>query len=80
WQAETGVDGFNVCAAVRPADLERFADLVTPELRRRGVLAEPAAVRTLRENLTGAGPRLPEDHRGAGFRHGTDPTVKEVAS
>ncbi|OFR88898.1 5,10-methylene tetrahydromethanopterin reductase [Micrococcus sp. HMSC067E09] len=80
WQAETGVDGFNVCAAVRPADLERFADLVTPELRRRGVLAEPAAGRTLRENLTGAGPRLPEDHRGAGFRHGTDPTVKEVAS
>ena len=68
WHAETGVDGFNVSAAVRPADLERFAELVSPELRRRGVLREPVAGRTLRENVAGAGPRLPEDHRGAGFR------------
>lgn len=68
WQAQTGVDGFNVSAAVRPADLERFATLVSPELRRRGVLREPEAGRTLRENLTGAGPRLPVGHRGAGFR------------
>lgn len=68
WQAETGVDGFNISAAVRPADLERFTTLVSPELRRRGALREPEAGRTLRENITGAGPRLPEDHRGAGFR------------
>ncbi|XNZ00276.1 LLM class flavin-dependent oxidoreductase [Micrococcus luteus] len=68
WQAETGVDGFNVCAAVRPADLERFSALISPELRRRGLLVEPEAGRTLRENLTGAGPRLPATHRGTGFR------------
>ena len=68
WQAETGVDGFNVSAAVRPADLERFAALVSPELRRRGLLREPEAGRTLRENVAGGGPLLPEDHRGARFR------------
>ncbi|GAA3795342.1 NtaA/DmoA family FMN-dependent monooxygenase [Micrococcus endophyticus] len=68
WQAETGVDGFNVSAAVRPADLERFAALVSPELRRRGVLREPEPGRTLRENLSGAGPALPADHRGHAFR------------
>lgn len=75
WQAETGVDGFNVCAAVRPADLERFTALVSPELRRRGVLREPEAGRTLRENLTGAGPHLPAGHRGAAFRRPEDGSV-----
>ena len=68
WHRETGVDGFNISAAVRPTDLERFARLVSPELRRRGVLREPEAGRTLRENVAGAGPLLPEDHRGARFR------------
>jgi len=68
WQAETGVDGFNVSGAVRPADLERFSALVSPELRRRGVLREPEAGRTLRENLSGTGPALPADHRGATAR------------
>ncbi|WP_225348879.1 LLM class flavin-dependent oxidoreductase [Micrococcus luteus] len=68
WHRETGVDGFNISAAVRPTDLERFARLVSPELRRRGVLREPEAGRTLRENVAGAGPLLPEGHRGARFR------------
>lgn len=43
WHRETGVDGFNISAAVRPTDLERFARLVSPELRRRGLLREPEA-------------------------------------
>lgn len=73
WQGQTGVDGFNISAAVRPADLERFAEFVTPELRRRGLLAEEGAgsagsVVTLRERMGGAGPRLPEDHQGASYR------------
>jgi len=76
WQSETGVDGFNICAAVRPADLERFSALVSPELRRRGLLIEPEPGRTLRENLTGAGPTLPSTHRGAGFR--PEPTPSAV--
>nr|WP_229667469.1 LLM class flavin-dependent oxidoreductase [Micrococcus flavus] len=70
WRDQTGVDGFNICAAVRPADLERFSALVSPELRRRGLLREPEAGRTLRENLTGDGPRLPAGHRGVRFRPG----------
>ncbi|QZY52191.1 LLM class flavin-dependent oxidoreductase [Leucobacter tenebrionis] len=69
WMRETGVDGFNISAAVRPADLERFARLVSPELRRRGLLREPAAEPvTLRERLGGRGPHLAEDHRGAAYR------------
>ena len=70
WQEEAGVDGFNVSAAVRPADLERFSRLVSPELRRRGLLPEADAVpaTTLRERLTGSGPHLPAEHRGASYR------------
>ena len=71
WREEAGVDGFNISAAVRPADLERFTTMVSPELRRRGLLPEPGALpagRTLREALAGAGPRLADDHRGASYR------------
>ncbi|WP_413544287.1 LLM class flavin-dependent oxidoreductase [Citricoccus nitrophenolicus] len=72
WQEATDVDGFNISAAVRPADLERFTDLVSPELRRRGLLPEepagPDGAGTLRERLLGRGPQLAPDHRGASFR------------
>ncbi len=71
WRDEAGVDGFNISAAVRPADFERFAALVTPELRHRGLLPEagdePVGL-TLREAFTGAGPQLPAVHNGAGYR------------
>lgn len=61
----SGVDGFNISAAVRPADFERFEHYITPELRRRGLLAErPAKPVTLREALLGAGAHLAEDHPG----------------
>lgn len=63
YQEISGVDGFNVSAAVRPADFERFEHYVTPELRRRGLLPErPETPVTLREALLGAGPHLAEDH------------------
>lgn len=71
WREESGIDGFNITAAVRPADIERFVDLVAPELRRRGLLPEAGdepKARTLREALTEAGPQLPADHLGAAFR------------
>ncbi|MGO2110543.1 MAG: LLM class flavin-dependent oxidoreductase [Pseudoclavibacter sp.] len=75
WIDEAGVDGFNVSAAVRPADLERFARFVSPELRRRGLLddrpdarGESGAPVTLRERIGGRGPHLPDDHRGASYR------------
>ncbi|MTE24686.1 LLM class flavin-dependent oxidoreductase [Microbacterium sp. ZXX196] len=68
WVREAGVDGFNVCAAVRPADLERFARLVSPELRRRGLLDDDREGLTLRERIGGRGPHLADDHVGAGYR------------
>ncbi|UVY82836.1 LLM class flavin-dependent oxidoreductase [Brachybacterium sp. NBEC-018] len=69
WIEEAGVDGFNISAAVRPADLERFARFVTPELRRRGLLPEAGdAPVTLRERIGGAGPHLPATHPGARHR------------
>ena len=65
WQRIAGVDGFNVSAAVRPADFERFGQYVTPELRRRGLLVEhPEQPVTLREQIGGAGPHLAQDHPG----------------
>ncbi|GAA2180566.1 LLM class flavin-dependent oxidoreductase [Leucobacter tardus] len=69
WLDEADVDGFNISAAVRPADLERFAALVSPELRRRGLLQDPDGPPvTLRERLGGQGPHLADDHRGAAHR------------
>jgi FMN-dependent oxidoreductase (nitrilotriacetate monooxygenase family) len=64
WVEEAGVDGFNLTSAVRPADLLEFARLVSPELRRRGLLAEGAEGATFRETILGAGPRLAADHPG----------------
>lgn len=69
WQREADIDGFNVSAAVRPADLERFSTLVSPELRRRGLLPErPEEPVTLRQTVLGTGPLLADDHRGAAHR------------
>ena len=65
---ETDVDGFNVSAAVRPADLERFGRYVTPELRRRGLLTEGEAGQTVRDRILGSGPWLADDHQGASHR------------
>src|SRR5699024_1125917 len=55
WQTEADLDGFNVSAAVRPADLQRVAHYLTPELKRRGLLLQrPDTPTTLRETMTGA--------------------------
>ncbi|MHA7295465.1 LLM class flavin-dependent oxidoreductase [Arthrobacter sp. HLT1-21] len=71
WMDEGDVDGFNLSNAVRPADLEEFVRLVSPELRRRGLLPEaPQPGTTLREIILGEGPRLADDHYGARFRQG----------
>ncbi|MGO2647641.1 MAG: NtaA/DmoA family FMN-dependent monooxygenase [Brevibacterium aurantiacum] len=75
WMDEADIDGFNIAAAVRPADAERFTKYVSPELRRRGLLPEPVEGATVREQLTGQGPRLADDHKGAGFRLGSDALV-----
>ena len=69
WLEQGDIDGFNISSAVRPADLNDFVRLVSPELRRRGLLPEEGeAGRTFRETVLNKGPRLADDHRGAGFR------------
>ncbi|SMX77790.1 hypothetical protein [Brevibacterium antiquum] len=75
WMSEADIDGFNIAAAVRPADAERFTKYVSPELRRRGLLPEPVECATAREQLTGQGPHLADDHKGAGFRLGANALV-----
>ncbi|HEV7565489.1 MAG TPA: LLM class flavin-dependent oxidoreductase [Microbacteriaceae bacterium] len=69
WISVGDIDGFNLTSAVRPADLDAFVRLVSPELRRRGLLVD-AEGGTFREAVLGKGPRLADDHRGAGFRVG----------
>ncbi|MGE8490904.1 MAG: nitrilotriacetate monooxygenase, partial [Paraburkholderia nemoris] len=44
-------DGFNVMPPVLPEGLTDFAELVLPELRRRGLFRADYEGRTLRENL-----------------------------
>src|SRR5699024_3251384 len=49
WQSEADLDWFNVSAAVRPADLQRVAHYLPPELKRRGLLVQrPDTPTTLR--------------------------------
>ncbi len=44
-------DGFNIMAPVLPGDLERFVDLVIPELQHRGLYRTAYAGATLRDHL-----------------------------
>ena len=64
---ETGADGF----LVQPdptGTFDDFLDLVLPEMRRRGLVAEPSATAsTLRDRLFGHS-HLPETHPGAAYR------------
>ena len=68
WAAEADVDGFNIAAAVTPGTFVDFVDQVVPELQRRGRVQTGYAGATLRESLTGSGPRLGPDHVAARYR------------
>ena len=51
WVNAGAADGFNICPPVLPLALDQFADLVMPELRRRGLFRTEYEGTTLRENL-----------------------------
>ncbi|TFD47734.1 LLM class flavin-dependent oxidoreductase [Cryobacterium frigoriphilum] len=70
WVAETDVDGFNLAYAITPGSFEDVVTWVVPELQKRGVYPTEYADGTLRQKLHGRGDRLPEEHRGAGYRVG----------
>jgi alkanesulfonate monooxygenase len=68
WIADSGVDGFNLCYVVMPESFEGVADLLVPELQRRGRYKTRHAPGTLREKLTGGGPRLAPPHPATAHR------------
>ena len=51
WLDTAAADGFNICPPVLPMALDDFAELVIPELQRRGRFRTAYEGRTLRENL-----------------------------
>jgi FMN-dependent oxidoreductase (nitrilotriacetate monooxygenase family) len=71
WFETTDVDGLNVAFAISPGDFEDIADMLVPELTRRGRYKAEYAKGTLREKLFGAGrARLGAPHPAAGYRVG----------
>jgi long-chain alkane monooxygenase len=70
WIDEAHVDGFNLVQYLTPGTARDFAELVIPELRRRGRFRTSYADgETLRERMLGAGrPRLAGNHPGARYR------------
>ena len=57
WFENEAADGFNILPPVLPFDLNRFVDLVIPELQKRGIYRTEYEGKTLRENL---GLKMPE--------------------
>ena len=51
WFTTGACDGFNLLPPIVPGDLTAFAELVLPELRRRGLFRTEYEGKTLRENL-----------------------------
>lgn len=64
WVAGKACDGFNIMPPVYPRDLQRFVDLVVPELQRRGLYRTQYEATTLRGNLgLNRPPWSPTDYR-----------------
>ncbi|QTN00498.1 NtaA/DmoA family FMN-dependent monooxygenase [Sediminibacillus dalangtanensis] len=70
WVREAGIDGFNIAYAITPGTFQDFVDLVVPILQERGLIRSRYEGETLRDNLFGAGPRLPENHPGKKYSRG----------
>jgi alkanesulfonate monooxygenase len=69
WFEQTDVDGLNVAFATSPGDFEDIADMLVPELTKRGRYKSEYAKGTLREKLFGAGrARLADGHPAASSR------------
>ncbi|WP_181779312.1 LLM class flavin-dependent oxidoreductase [Pseudonocardia pini] len=67
-QEAGGIDGFNVYDNDPLRTFPDFVEMVVPELQRRGVVPTEYPGKTLRENVTGGGPRLPLGHPGEAYR------------
>lgn len=69
WFRANAADGFNIMPATLPTSLHEFAELVVPELQRRGLFRRDYEGRTLRENL---GLPRPSHPAGVEGRHAGD--------
>jgi alkanesulfonate monooxygenase len=70
WITDTGIDGFNLAYVVTPETFADIADLLVPELQRRGRYKTDYKAGTLREKLfPGGGPRLGAHHPAAASRN-----------
>jgi len=74
WLDEDGLDGINLRQYHSFDTARDFAELVVPELRKRGRLPDEGSTpATLRERLFGAGnSRLPDRHIGSRYRGGAN--------
>jgi FMN-dependent oxidoreductase (nitrilotriacetate monooxygenase family) len=68
WIRETGIDGFNLAFAVAHESMRDVVELIVPELQARGAYPTSYTGGTLRHQLFGAGPRLPQNHAGRQVR------------
>ncbi|EXR49063.1 LLM class flavin-dependent oxidoreductase [Acinetobacter baumannii] len=68
WVEDTDVDGFNLAYILAHQTFADVVEFIVPELQNRGVYQTSYAQGTLREKLFGAGPYLPENHRGSKYR------------
>jgi len=74
WTDETGIDGINLFHTVSPETYEDFAELVVPELQKRGRVWSDYEGSTLREYLYGEGAtRVQDDHPAAAYRASSTP-------
>jgi alkanesulfonate monooxygenase SsuD/methylene tetrahydromethanopterin reductase-like flavin-dependent oxidoreductase (luciferase family) len=76
WVNVADVDGFNLAYVVSPGSFEDIAELLAPELRRRGLLEDIRGpedeVLTYRERVYGKGQKgLRSDHPGYKYRYDT---------
>lgn len=69
WVEDTDVDGFNLAYILAHQTFADVVEFIVPELQKRGVYQTSYAQGTLREKPFGAGPYLPENHRGAKYRN-----------
>jgi alkanesulfonate monooxygenase SsuD/methylene tetrahydromethanopterin reductase-like flavin-dependent oxidoreductase (luciferase family) len=69
WVEVSDCDGFNLAYAITPGTFVDIVEHLIPELQRRGAAPTEYPPGTLRERLFGEGPRLPERHPGASYRH-----------
>jgi long-chain alkane monooxygenase len=76
WLEETDADGLNLTHVITPQSFADFIEYAVPELQRRGVYRTQYEEGTLRHKLFGRGARLPDTHRGAGYRRGAPPAAE----